>query len=380
MEVPGKTCDLYLDTGFAEATIYCQPCGEGGKRAVAHGFCQTCEEYICAPCIEYHKRLKISRNHILLPKDEMPSFYPSTKHSVIGDTEYCKNHPKEIIKFYCPTHSDLGCGDCVVLDHRSCKVDYIAEVAKDFVIGNEFRMLEPWIKQEGDILSGYISNVEELLDEVENQSNYEINSLRKFREEINTYLDRREKELLDNLKKVKTEDEKVLTDLKTACESKKSGLEIIRTELSSVHVSVNQRYVAARKTQKELQEIKDEMGKMAGLITARKCRFTKDADTERYLGSIMGLGTLDVVGEFRRGLAPVPDLSTVAWKKEKDINVRTSLDKITCWINALALLSPGLVLLSDYNNCSVKLVDLTTRTVTSRLQLPGNPLDIRVLK
>ncbi|XP_052816982.1 E3 ubiquitin-protein ligase TRIM71-like isoform X2 [Mya arenaria] len=379
MEVPGKTCDPDLDTGFAEVTIYCQPCVEGGKRAVAHGFCQTCEEYICAPCIEYHKRLKISRNHILLPKDEMPSFYPSTKHSVFGDTEYCKNHPKEIIKFYCPTHSDLGCGDCVVLDHRSCKVDYIAEVAKDFVIGNEFRMLEPWIKQEGDILSGYISNVEELLDEVENQSKFEINSLRKFREEINTYLDRREKELLDNLKKVKTEDEKVLTDLKTACESKKSGLEVIRAELSSVHVSVNQRYVAARKTQKELQEIKDEMGKMAGLITARKCRFTKDADTERYLGSIMGLGTLDVVGEFRRGVAPVPDLSTVAWKKEKDINVRTSLDKITCWINASALLSPGLVLLSDYNNCSVKLVDLTTRTVTSRLQLPGNPGHVCVL-
>ncbi|XP_052818242.1 E3 ubiquitin-protein ligase TRIM33-like [Mya arenaria] len=247
MEVHAKRGDPDIEKGSADATVYCQPCGEGGKRAVAKGFCQTCEEYICAPCIEYHKRLKILKAHVLLSKDKMPSFYPSTKQSAIGVTEYCKIHPKEMIKFYCPTHGDLGCGDCVVLDHRCCKIDYIAKVAKEFVIGNEFRMLEPWIKQEDDILSGYISNVEELLEEVKNQSKDEIRSLRMFRKEINTYLDRREKELLDNLQKVKTEDENVLTDLKTDYEAKKSGLEALRTELSSSHVSVNQRYVAARK-------------------------------------------------------------------------------------------------------------------------------------
>ncbi|WAR12625.1 VPS4B-like protein [Mya arenaria] len=90
----------------------------------------------------------------------------------------------------------------------------------------------------------------ELLDEVKNQSKDEIESLRKFREEINNYLDRREKELLDNFQEVKTEDENLLTDLKTDCEAKKSGIEALRTELSYGDVSVNQRYVAARKAQK----------------------------------------------------------------------------------------------------------------------------------
>ncbi|WAR12622.1 VPS4-like protein [Mya arenaria] len=212
-----------------------------------------------------------------------------------------------MIKFYCPTHGDLGCGDCVVLDHRSCKVDYIAEVAKDFVIGNEFRELEPTIKRKDDILSGCIRNVEEFLDEVENQSKDEIARLRKFRAEINNYLDRREKELLDNLQKVKTEDENVLTDLKTDYEAKKSGLEALRTELSSAHVSVNQRYVAARKAQKELHDIKDEIEKKAGLMIARKLRFTKDSNTERLLGSSMGMGTLDVVGEFRKEKFEMPE-------------------------------------------------------------------------
>ncbi|XP_052815492.1 E3 ubiquitin-protein ligase TRIM33-like [Mya arenaria] len=300
MEVPGKKRDPDFDKGSTGATVFCQPCGEGSKRAVAQGYCQTCEEYMCAPCVEYHKRLKMSRNHILLSKDKMPSFYPSTKKSAIADMDYCNHHPKKMIKFYCPTHGDLGCGDCVVLNHRSCKVDYIAEVAQEFVIGKEFRELEPSIKQAKDLLSGLICNVKEIFGGVENQSKVEIDKLRKFRAEINTYLDRCEKELLDNIEKVKTEDENALTALKTDCELMKSRLDAIRTGLTSGDVSVNQRYVTARRGMKEIRGIHDDMWKMPGRMKARKYQFNKDADTERLLGSKMGIGTLDVAGEFQK--------------------------------------------------------------------------------
>ncbi|XP_052773023.1 E3 ubiquitin-protein ligase TRIM33-like isoform X2 [Mya arenaria] len=188
---------------------------------------------MCAPCIECHKILKVSRNHVLLSKDRMPSYYPSTKQSAIADTEYCKKHPKEVIQFYCLTHGDLGCGDCVVPDHRSCKVDYIADVAKEFIIENEFKELEPSIRQAEDLLSRYISNVKGLFGEVENQTKDEMDKLRKFRAEINTYLDRREKELLDNLHKVKNEDENLLNTLQKDCELTKAGLEAMRMELTS---------------------------------------------------------------------------------------------------------------------------------------------------
>ncbi|XP_052817605.1 uncharacterized protein LOC128243726 [Mya arenaria] len=378
MEVPGKKRDPDHDKGSADATVYCQPCGEGGKRVVAQGFCQTCEEYMCAPCVEYHKRLKMSRNHRLLSKNKMPSFYPSTKKSAIADTDYCNHHPKEMIKFYCPTHRALGCGDCVVLDHRSCKVEYIPDVATDFVTGKEFRELEPSIKRAEDLLSGFISNVKELFGDVKIQSKVEIDKLRKFRAEINTYLDRREKELLDNIEKVKTEDENVLTALKTDCELMKTGLEAMRTELTSGDVSVNQLYVTARRCRKEQRGMYNSIKKMVDRMNARKYQFTKDADTERLLGSNMGLGTLDVAGEFRKNI-PVPGLSTVTWKNKADINVTVPQDQNTCYISSLALLSPGLFLLADFHNNCAKLVVFTTRTVRSRLQLPGQPWDACVL-
>ncbi|XP_052816305.1 uncharacterized protein LOC128242913 isoform X3 [Mya arenaria] len=46
----------------------------------------------------------------------------------------------------------------------------------------------------------------------------------------------------------------------------------------------------------------------------------------------------------------VPDLSTVTWKNEADIHVRAQQDKATCYISGLALLSPGLFLLADFDN------------------------------
>ncbi|XP_052818953.1 E3 ubiquitin-protein ligase TRIM71-like [Mya arenaria] len=377
MEIPGKKRDpdLDLDKGSDDATVYCQRCEEDGKRALTQGFCQTCQEYMCDPCIKAHKELKRSRNHVMLTKNKMPSFYPSTKQSDIGETEYCKNHPKEMIKFYCPTHGDLGCGECVVLHYRSCRVDYIADVAKDFVIGNEFKEVEPSIKRAEDLLSRSISNVNVLLVEVEHQSKYEIARLRKFREEINTYLDRREKELLDNIQKVKTDNQNVLTSVKVDCESAKSGLEAMRTDLSSGDISLNQRYVAARRAQRNTREILDKKEQMTGLIKVRKYRFTKDKDTKRLLGSRMDLGTLDVAGKF----VPVPDLSTLTLKMGADIDVKATKDQVTCYITGIALLPSGLLLLADGSNKNVKLVNDPARTVASRLQLPGEPWDVCVL-
>ncbi|WAR12699.1 hypothetical protein MAR_026879 [Mya arenaria] len=146
----------------------------------------------------------------------------------------------------------------------------------------------------------------------EKDMDVEVDKLRRFRAEIKTYLDRREKELLDNIAKVKTEDENALTALKTDCELMKTGLEAMRTEVTSGDVSVNQRYVAAKRVWKRLGGIYNNMEKMADRMKARKYQFTKDADTERLMGSKMGLGTLDVAGEFRKNISLDPKKDSVA--------------------------------------------------------------------
>ncbi|XP_052815600.1 E3 ubiquitin-protein ligase TRIM33-like [Mya arenaria] len=218
MEVSGKRRDPDLDKGSANTTVYCQPCEEGVKRTVAQGFCQTCKEYMCDPCIEAHTRLKVSMDHIILSKEKILPFYQSARQAIVCDTEYCKVHTTAMVKFYCPTHRFLGCVSCVMFDHGSCKLDYIADLAKEFVDGKVFRQLGLSINRADDLLSGSATNVKELLDEVENHSKDEIERLIKFRAEINAYLDCRERELLESMQKIKYEDVILLTALNTDCQ------------------------------------------------------------------------------------------------------------------------------------------------------------------
>ncbi|XP_052815601.1 uncharacterized protein LOC128242482 [Mya arenaria] len=140
----------------------------------------------------------------------------------------------------------------------------------------------------------------------------------------------------------------------------------MRSELNSRKLSMNQRYMAARRVHMELPKILDEIEKMASRMKDRKYRFHRDPDIGRLLESNTPPGTVDIEDH-------VPDLATVTWKKRANIYVRTSLDRNICFITGSTMLSPGLLLLTDRYNNSVKLVDVTTRTVTSRLQLPDRP-------
>ena len=113
MEVPGKTPP--------QIAQHCDLCAEGDENISAETYCPVCDEYLCTPCATSHQRSRSSRNHKLVDKGSMPR-----KRSEKGQenvSEYCKDHPRELVKYYCPTHGDLLCGDCIVsiITRAKCK-------------------------------------------------------------------------------------------------------------------------------------------------------------------------------------------------------------------------------------------------------------------
>ncbi|WAR12215.1 hypothetical protein MAR_026395 [Mya arenaria] len=103
---------------------------------------------------------------------------------------------------------------------------------------------------------------------------------------------------------------------------------------------MSQRYVAARRAQRTIRDILEKKEQMTGLIKARKYQFVNDPDTERLLRSSMGLGTLDVAGEFgalrrngnfrdRSGVTP-PDPTGREWSAEQ-----TTLNRQSPYVYAL---------------------------------------------
>jgi hypothetical protein len=85
----------------------CEPCLTTGQRIEAHGFCVTCQEYLCKNCHDVHRKTKVLRNHQILQRNDFDKIQ-TTRKSNNECTEMCQVHKKEIINFIAhhTMHSD----------------------------------------------------------------------------------------------------------------------------------------------------------------------------------------------------------------------------------------------------------------------------------
>jgi len=120
---------------------YCQICIEGGGSVAAEAYCTVCKEFQCSVCSNVHRRSRATRTHHMLEKESMPSKTagqdPESRHENLG--EFCEEHPHELIKYFCPKHRSLHCGDCVVLYQHPCKLEVIANVSVNFKDSSVFQ-------------------------------------------------------------------------------------------------------------------------------------------------------------------------------------------------------------------------------------------------
>jgi len=62
-------------------------------------------------------------------------------------SEFCEDHPKELIKYFCPKHKTLHCGDCSALKGHPCQLEVISTVASGFVDSKAYRNIKSSINQ-----------------------------------------------------------------------------------------------------------------------------------------------------------------------------------------------------------------------------------------
>ena len=117
MAVPGRKVSLVL----------CEPCADSGNKIDAEGSCKECAENMCSKCFQHHRKGRICRNHVFLNDEYTGLFSSSTGTSGLLQDK-CSKHVEENIKFYCSKHETIGCGDCMISEHKTCEVSYIAEV------------------------------------------------------------------------------------------------------------------------------------------------------------------------------------------------------------------------------------------------------------
>ncbi|XP_060552841.1 uncharacterized protein LOC132714108 [Ruditapes philippinarum] len=349
----------------------CEPCLTTGQRIVAHGFCVTCQEYLCKTCHDVHRKTKVLRNHKILQRYDFNKIQ-TTRKSKNECTEMCQVHKKEIIKFYCPSHHALGCNDCITLGHRTCNVDYIPEKCEGVADGKEF----------DDVMQKLCDKLKKAEDISKKAKGKRINTndynkvimkaITEFRKEINDRLDLMQKDVLNNAEEIKSNNNKIIQHVLDKCENMISGIKCLQ---SSLHASKSthqdgQLYIDMKRAESTLKS--DELidAEQTLLHTNMHYSFQRNSELETLLCAKMVFG--EIVDHSRHEPSKVTKtVDHLSWKE--NINVKT-------WdITGCAVLDTNKLVLSDYRNNKIKLVSIENRRVQKKKALDSMPFDIAVM-
>lgn len=90
-------------------------------------------DYIEWNCFKAHQRLKITKDHIIKPKDEIASDRDNVKrgNKKIPGYLFCTIHSHEQLSLFCQTCDRLTCRDCQLSEHRDHKYKFIHEIAAE---------------------------------------------------------------------------------------------------------------------------------------------------------------------------------------------------------------------------------------------------------
>ncbi|XP_052233864.1 uncharacterized protein LOC127846550 [Dreissena polymorpha] len=105
-------------------TKVCDLCKFDDLQETAIGFCINCTDFLCKSCLVNHKRIKVTRSHIVLQGDEMPTDVEPFRQ--LRDLVKCEFHPEYDMTFICAEHSTYICSVCVTEKHRMCKLGTIS--------------------------------------------------------------------------------------------------------------------------------------------------------------------------------------------------------------------------------------------------------------
>jgi len=139
MEVNGKVQE---PISLIKEARMCQLCLEGGDGIAAETYCRVCKEFLCFTCSNVHRRSKASRNHELIDRDEVGTALP--EQSKENESEYCVEHPTELLKYFCKEHKSLHCGDCIVFKKHLCDMLKISDIANGYKSSDGYKKLQTW--------------------------------------------------------------------------------------------------------------------------------------------------------------------------------------------------------------------------------------------
>ncbi|XP_029115959.1 transcription intermediary factor 1-beta isoform X3 [Scleropages formosus] len=90
----------------------------GCEEFAISGWCVQCGEALCSVCVSAHQRVRVTRDHTVLPQKLPTNTTP---------TLFCRTHKEEPVKLFCKSCNQLTCRDCQLTFHRNHSYQFLHE-------------------------------------------------------------------------------------------------------------------------------------------------------------------------------------------------------------------------------------------------------------
>ncbi|XP_052778817.1 uncharacterized protein LOC128216292 [Mya arenaria] len=350
-----RGCDFIHD--FA-----CSACEEDGLSTEAQYFCNQCRKYYCNNCVPVHN--KLYKRHTVLDRKDVKKWAATP--GMVDVLERCERHPGEALKLVCGDHDQLCCHVCVAMDHRQCSaIQHIPDVAKGIGKDPEFRQLP----QRVAVLRKQIEDMKN--DRKKNSTSLRktrtaiVDEIKAIRKKINDILDKMEKTTVQELDRLVADQELSIKKDIESCTQMDDELKNIIDDIQSKDSSGEPPlYIGFRKCEEIIKQANEILQNMSSVVKY-EITFRKHNEIEDNLCSVTTFGELNDSNFFckqpRTSLFPREHV--FATNGYKEYNVKISSDKDTCYNGGICELPGGEIVITDYKNSKVKLLDQEYRVV-----------------
>ncbi|XP_060579270.1 E3 ubiquitin-protein ligase TRIM45-like isoform X2 [Ruditapes philippinarum] len=326
---------------------YCKPCEQLKTSTFSDGFCSQCAEEMCQRCFDTHKQFKLNRGHILVQSVEAKSKCKETP-----TFDNCTKHLNEDIKFFCPEHDQVGCGDCMVISHKTCKVEYILEQIDGYKDNEEFIKLTKDIEK-------YDSEAKTMLGSIRSNKDHVKDINKKFALDVNIFRD----EMIAHITKLSDAMLKYGDDIMAADMKKIENLEEENKRLvdetngmrDTLQSEVDQPYklfISSLSYKQNLHLVRDQLERIKANNKIETYDFMPDCNLEQLMKTCKQLGVMHKPNESGAALR----------EKTVKANRATPMTKDQCSQTIQSLLDrqlvcKNLIIDGDLISCAVKAKD-----------------------
>ncbi|XP_052782000.1 uncharacterized protein LOC128218382 [Mya arenaria] len=359
-------CDFIHD--FA-----CSACEEDGLNTEAQHFCNQCTKYYCDNCVPVHN--KLYKRHAVLDRKNVKKWAAAP--GTVDVLERCERHPGEALKLVCGDHDQLCCHMCVAVDHRQClSIQHIQDVAKDIHKDPEFRQLPQRVTE-------LRKQIEDMKDDrrkngvsLRKTRTAIVGEIKALRKKINDILDKMEKTTVQEL-------DRLVADQELSIKKDMDSCTQIHDELKSIMDAIPNKessdkappYIGFRKCEEKIRQANEILQNISKIVKY-KITFQKNDGIEENLASMAKFGDINESNVFAKKTLPLFHQDHVFDSQGyKEYSAEMCSDKNRCDIEGVCELPGGEIVISDYSNCKVKLLDQQYR-VADHCDVPEYPFDV----